>query len=63
MLAIFSGFAYNMMVGGLFTLILGIIPLGFICAFSALELGISFIQAQVFVILTSSYIKDALELH
>jgi len=31
--------------------------------FSGLELGIAFIQAQVFVVLTSSYIKDGLDLH
>ena len=42
---------------------LGLIPLAFIIAFSGLELGIAFIQAQVFVVLTSSYIKDALDLH
>ena len=44
-------------------LFIGLIPLGFIIAFSGLELGIAFIQAQVFVVLTSSYIKDALDLH
>jgi F-type H+-transporting ATPase subunit a len=38
-------------------------PWTFIVAFSLLEIGISFIQAQVFVVLTSSYIKDSLELH
>jgi F-type H+-transporting ATPase subunit a len=38
-------------------------PLLFIVAFSGLEIGIAFIQAQVFVVLSSSYIKDALELH
>ncbi len=43
--------------------ILGLIPLSFIIAFSGLELGIAFIQAQVFVVLTCSYIKDALDLH
>ena len=42
---------------------LGLIPLLFILAFSGLEIGIAFIQAQVFVVLSSSYIKDSLELH
>ena len=42
---------------------LAFLPLMFIIAFSALELGIAFIQAQVFVVLSCSYIKDALELH
>ena len=32
-------------------------------AFSGLDLGIAFIQSQVFVVLSCSYIKDALELH
>lgn len=30
---------------------------------SVLELGIAFIQAQVFVVLSSGYIKDGLDLH
>jgi F-type H+-transporting ATPase subunit a len=38
-------------------------PLLFIVAFSGLEVGIAFIQAQVFVVLSASYIKDALDLH
>lgn len=42
---------------------LGLIPLAFIIAFSGLELGIAFIQAQVFVVLSSGYIKDGLDLH
>jgi F-type H+-transporting ATPase subunit a len=42
---------------------LGLLPLAFIIAFSGLELAIAFIQAQVFVVLTCSYIKDGLDLH
>ena len=63
LLNILSGFTYNIMTSGLIFLLLSIIPLGFIIAFSGLELGIAFIQAQVFVVLSSSYIKDALDLH
>nr|YP_009370189.1 ATP synthase F0 subunit 6 [Bryoria tenuis]ARO90293.1 ATP synthase F0 subunit 6 [Bryoria tenuis] len=63
LLNILSGFAYNIMTSGFIYFFLGLIPLAFIIAFSALELGIAFIQAQVFVVLTSSYIKDALDLH
>ena len=48
---------------GIFYLLLALIPLAFIIAFSGLELGIALIQAQVFVVLTSSYIKDGLDLH
>lgn len=48
---------------GIIFFILGLIPLAFIVAFSGLELAIAFIQAQVFVVLSSSYIKDGLDLH
>ena len=63
LLNILSGFCYNIMTAGFFFFFLGLVPLAFIIAFSGLELGIAFIQAQVFVVLTSSYIKDALDLH
>jgi F-type H+-transporting ATPase subunit a len=63
LLNILSGFTYNIMNSGLIFFILGLLPLAFIIAFSGLELGIAFIQSQVFVVLSSSYIKDALELH
>ena len=63
LLNILSGFCYNIMTSGFIFFFLGLIPLTFIIAFSGLELGIAFIQAQVFVVLTSSYIKDALDLH
>ena len=42
---------------------IGALYLMFVIAFSGLELGIAFIQSQVFVVLSCSYIKDALELH
>jgi F-type H+-transporting ATPase subunit a len=63
LLNILSGFTYNILTSGFLFFLVGIIPLAFIIAFSGLELGISLIQAQVFVVLTSSYIKDALDLH
>jgi F-type H+-transporting ATPase subunit a len=63
LLHILSGFTYNIMTSGIIFFILGLVPLAFIIAFSGLELGIAFIQAQVFVVLTSSYIKDGLDLH
>jgi F-type H+-transporting ATPase subunit a len=63
LLNILAGFTYNIMTSGLIFFFMGLIPLGFIIAFSGLELGIAFIQAQVFVVLASSYIKDALDLH
>nr|YP_009629598.1 ATP synthase F0 subunit 6 [Lecanora saxigena]QBP39483.1 ATP synthase F0 subunit 6 [Lecanora saxigena] len=63
LLNILSGFAYNIMTTGFFYFFISLIPLLFIMSFSGLELGIAFIQAQVFVVLSSSYIKDALDLH
>jgi F-type H+-transporting ATPase subunit a len=63
LLNILSGFTYNIMSSGIVFFFLGLLPLAFIIAFSGLELGIAFIQSQVFVVLSCSYIKDALELH
>lgn len=63
LLNILSGFTYNIMTSGVIFFVLGLLPLAFIIAFSGLELGIAFIQSQVFVVLSCSYIKDALELH
>jgi F-type H+-transporting ATPase subunit a len=63
LLNILSGFTYNIMTSGILFFFLGLLPLSFIIAFSGLEFGIAFIQAQVFVVLTCSYIKDSLELH
>merc|ERR1711877_64728 len=63
LLNILSGFTYNIMNSGIVFFFLGLFPLAFIIAFSGLELGIAFIQAQVFVVLSCSYIKDTLELH
>ena len=63
LLHILSGLTYNIMTSGLLFFFVGLLPLSFIIAFSGLELAIAFIQAQVFVVLTCSYIKDALDLH
>ena len=63
LLNILSGFTYNIMTSGFIFFFLGFFPLAFIIAFSGLELGIAFIQAQVFVVLSCSYIKDAIDLH
>lgn len=63
LLSILSGFTFNFLSSGIILFIVGLIPLAFIVAFSGLEFALSFIQAQVFIVLTSSYIKDALDLH
>jgi F-type H+-transporting ATPase subunit a len=63
LLTILSGFTYNIMTSGIIFFFLGLIPLTFIIAFSGLEIAIAVIQAQVFVVLSCSYIKDGLDLH
>jgi F-type H+-transporting ATPase subunit a len=63
LLNILSGFTYNIMNSGVIFFFLGLLPLIFIIAFSGLEFGIAFIQAQVFVVLSCSYIKDSILLH
>ena len=63
LLSILAGFTYNIMSSGIVLFFIGLIPLVFIMAFSGLEMGIAVIQAQVFVILSCSYIKDGLDLH
>jgi F-type H+-transporting ATPase subunit a len=63
LLSILAGFTFNIMSSGIIFFFLGLIPLAFIIAFSGLELAIAVIQAQVFVVLTCSYIKDGLDLH
>lgn len=63
LLNILSGLTYKIMNNGLIYFFIALLPLIFIIAFASLELGIAFIQAQVFVVLTASYIKDSLDLH
>jgi len=63
LLNILSGFTYNIMNTGIIYFFVALLPLAFIIAFSSLELAIAFIQAQVFVVLSCTYIKDALDLH
>jgi F-type H+-transporting ATPase subunit a len=63
LLNILSGFTYNMMMSNFIFFLIALLPLSFIILFSGLELAIAFIQAQVFVVLSCSYIKDAYYLH
>jgi F-type H+-transporting ATPase subunit a len=63
LLSILSGFTYKIMTSGIIFFFVGLLPLAFIIAFSGLEIAIALIQAQVFVVLSCSYIKDGLDLH
>ncbi len=63
LLNILSEFTYKIMDSNIIYFFLGIIPIMFIGGFSSLEIGIAFIQSQVFVVLSSSYTNDSLVLH
>lgn len=64
LLSILIGFSYQIMfLGSAVYFLLSLFPLSFIIVFSYLELGIVFIQSIVFVILSSTYIKDGLSLY
>lgn len=63
LLNILSGFTYNIMNSGKIQFFLALLPLAFVIAFSGLEVGVAFIQAQVFAVLSCSYIRDGSNLH
>ena len=63
LLKILSTFLYQMFNAGILAAILTLIPFSIFIALIGLELAVSVIQAYVFCILTSSYIKDAILLH
>ena len=63
LLKILSTFLYQMFSGSLIVAVFALIPFALFVALIGLELAVSFIQSYVFCILTSSYIRDAIELH
>lgn len=63
LLHILSTFTFQIMSSGIIFFIAGLLPLSLIIAFTGLEFAIALVQAYVFVVLTCSYIKDALDLH
>lgn len=63
LLKILSTFLYQMFSGSLIVAVLALIPFSIFIALIGLEIAVSFIQAYVFTILVSSYLKDAIELH
>lgn len=60
---ILAGLIYDFMSISIINAIVGIIPLSIVLGIVILETAICWIQAYVFCILTSSYIKDALYSH
>jgi F-type H+-transporting ATPase subunit a len=63
LMKILSTFLYQMFSSSLIFAILTLIPFSIFVALTGLELAVSFIQAFVFCLLVSSYLKDAIELH
>lgn len=63
LIVILSGLVLDFMSVSILTFVLGVFPIIIIFAIVALELAVAIIQAYVFCVLTSSYIKDAVLLH
>jgi F-type H+-transporting ATPase subunit a len=63
LLKILSTFLFKLISSSLIVAIFTLIPFSIFIALIGLEIAVSIIQSYVFILLTSSYIKDALELH
>jgi len=63
LLKILSMFLYQLFSSSITIAVITLIPFSIFTALIGLEIAVSIIQAYVFILLTSSYIKDALELH
>jgi F-type H+-transporting ATPase subunit a len=63
LLKILSTFLYKICSTSIIFFIVSLIPFTLFIALVGLELGVSFIQAYVFCLLVSSYLKDAIDLH
>jgi F-type H+-transporting ATPase subunit a len=55
------GVLFGLAIGG--GLLIGWLPFAFTIAMNALEVGIAFIQAYIFTVLTCVYLGDAITLH
>lgn len=63
LLHLIASFSWKFITGSFLGLLLAPLPLLFITLLYGLEIGVAFIQAFVFVLLTCSYIQDAIKLH
>lgn len=63
LMLILGSLIFSLMGSSIIGFVLGFIPLAAVIAIVALEFAISMIQAYVFSILFSSYLKDAIDLH
>ncbi len=60
---ILSGFAWTMMSAGGILFVAGFVPFLVVFALTFLEIGVGFLQAYVFTILTCIYLNDVIHLH
>jgi F-type H+-transporting ATPase subunit a len=63
LLHLIASFSWKFITGSLMGLLLAPIPLLLLTLLFGLEVGVAIIQAFVFVLLTCSYISDAISLH
>jgi ATP synthase subunit 6 len=63
LLKVIAGFAWSMMTAGGLLFIAHFFPLVVLLLLIGLELGVAFIQAYVFTILSCMYLNDAINLH
>jgi len=63
LLNLISTFSWQFITGSIFGLLLAPVPLLLLTLLYGLELGVALVQAFVFVLLTISYLNDAINLH
>lgn len=63
LLKVIAGFAWQMMKGGGLLFIGHVVPLIILFLLVGLELGVAFIQAYVFTVLSCIYLNDSINLH
>ena len=63
LLHLMASFSWEFITGSLIGLLLTPLPLIALSLLFGLEIGVAFIQAYVFVLLTCSYLNDAISLH
>ena len=63
LLVILSGFAWTMLTAGGFLAVAAIFPFAIVFAITCLEFAVAGLQAYVFTILLTIYLRDAIELH
>lgn len=63
LLVILSGLLGKLFTAGIIVAVVALVPFAIFTSLIGLEIAVSIIQAYVFCLLTSSYLKDAIDLH